>query len=52
MQRLAVGSQLLFAERLRLEEEERQRLAELERQRQELLAQLTAQEDERIQGEM
>jgi hypothetical protein len=42
----------ITAERLRLEEEERQRLAELERQRQELLAQLTAQEDERIQGEM
>lgn len=41
-----------LAERLRLEEQERQRLAELERQRQELLATLTAQEDERLQAEM
>ena len=39
------------AEQLRLEEEERQRLAELERQRQELLAQLTAAENERLEAE-
>lgn len=41
----------MHAERLRLEEDERQRLAELDRQRLELLALLNARQQERIHAQ-